>query len=305
MAADIIREAQLSNAARQKPTQDAYIQWCLTNAQPLQEPTSLVNYLASLYRDRQLTVSTLAAYRSAILDIFDDRASASASPQLKTFFTALQKRSIRPDITQPVDISPALTYLRTLGSNSVMPIEDLTRKLCWLLALCSFLRPSDIERVDLDASDWSSNPDRLLLTVVAPKEKRFGQRIRRQVTLRAHNDSKICPVAAFRAYVARHACQPCHESHPALPHVQLHFLIRKIRDNSKPIFAQRISKYIKSVMAHLPNGSNINGRALGSTRALVAGASIDEVVAHGNWALGIPLRPFIGCPPSITKISQL
>jgi hypothetical protein len=165
-----------------------------------------------------------------------------------------------------------------------MSIEDLTRKLCWLLALCGFLRPSDIERIDLDASDWTSKPDRIHLTVVAPKEKRFGQRIRRQVTIQAHSDSKLCPVAAFQTYIARHATPPCHGSHPTLPHVQLNFLTRHVRDNTKPIFAQRISKYIKTVMAHMPNGSRLNGRALGSTRALVAGASIDEVVAHGNWA---------------------
>ncbi|CAO3664897.1 unnamed protein product [Umbelopsis ramanniana] len=63
-----------------------------THSISLTSNSSLINYLASLYRDRQLAVPTLAAYRSTILDLFDDRTSASTSPQLKAFFTALQKK---------------------------------------------------------------------------------------------------------------------------------------------------------------------------------------------------------------------
>jgi hypothetical protein len=43
----------------------------------------------------------------------------------------------------------------------------------------------------------------------------------------------------------------------------------------------------------MPNGSRHKGRALGSTSALVAGASIDEVVAHGNWASRNTFETFI------------
>ncbi|KAH8549881.1 hypothetical protein BGW37DRAFT_408061, partial [Umbelopsis sp. PMI_123] len=34
-----------------------------------------------------------------------------------------------------------------------------------------------------------------------------------------------------------------------------------------------------------PDGSTkIKARALGSTRAMLAGASVDDVVAHGHWS---------------------
>jgi hypothetical protein len=78
--------------------------------------------------------------------------------------------------------------------------------------------------------------------------------------------------------------------HPVLPHVDIHYLIRDVRDYHRPIHAQRISKYIKyikSLMDLLPQSTGLNrlkARAIGATRAVLAGASVDDVIAHGNWS---------------------
>ncbi|KAF7732071.1 hypothetical protein EC973_006326 [Apophysomyces ossiformis] len=50
---------------------------------------------------------------------------------------------------------------------------------------------------------------------------------------------------------------------------------------------QRISKHIQSIMVLLPQVSNqhrIKARALGSSRAVRAGAGVDDVVTHGFWS---------------------
>ena len=114
------------------------------------------------------------------------------------------------------------------------------------------MRPSDIERINLDESICDHYTDKVILKVVGPKEKRLGQRITKEITIQRHDDSLICPVATVRAYLARHAHQPCRFPHPALPHVTLNYLIRDVRDCHKPIYAQCISNHIASMMNLLP-----------------------------------------------------
>jgi hypothetical protein len=186
-----------------------------------------------------------------------------------------------------VDISPILQYFRNLGSNDTIALMDLTTKLCWHLGVCGFLRLSDIERIDLREYDWTSQTGSLSLLIIGPKEKRLGQRIRKSVHIRGHPDPLLCPVAAFRAYNQRHAFRPGLQPHPALPHVQLHYLIRDVRNCHRSIYAQRIGNLINSIMNKLPasrRSGRLKARALGSSRTLLAGASVNDVVTHDGWA---------------------
>ena len=219
--------------------------------------------------------------------MFDNRQEIRESFAHKAFFQAMSDQTLRGYRERPVDISPIIEYFEKLGSNDSMPLAELTKKLCWLLGLCGFLRPSDIERIDLAQCDWTSFDDRILLKVVAPKEKRLGQRITKSVTIQRHQEVHCCPVDAFRTYHRRMAYRPCSFPHPALPHVSLHYLLRDVRDCHRPIYAQRISNHINSVMQLLPTargGKRLKARALGATRAVLAGASVDDVVMHGGWA---------------------
>ncbi|KAI9322289.1 hypothetical protein BX666DRAFT_1848680, partial [Dichotomocladium elegans] len=162
----------------------------------------------------------------------------------------------------------------------------LTAKLCWLLRVCGFMWSSDIERIDLDQSDPAPVHESLRLVVVAPKEKRLGQRIHKNITISRHADPLLCPVQAFQAYYQQYAREPCRIQHPVLSTIVINCLFRKINNTSKPIGTQRISKYISSIMSHLhepPGHKRINARALGPTRATRAGATIDDVVSHGFW----------------------
>jgi hypothetical protein len=149
------------------------------------------------------------------------------------------------------------------------------------------VRLSDIERIDLDESVCTTFADKVILKVVAPKEKRLGQRIQKQIIIRQHGDPQLLPVAALQSYLSRHAHRPCRFPHPALPHVSMHYLLRDIRDCHRAVYAQRISNHIKSVMSLLPTSGQsgrLCARAMGSTRARLAGASVDDVVTHGNWS---------------------
>ena len=216
-------------------------------------------------------------YRSSITDRFDDRSTILDFWPRKTFYQAVHDTTIRSHNSTPVDIAPIVRHLHQLGPNHSMPLPDLTAKLCWLLGVCGFMRPSDIERVDLDKSSLHLQ-DKVALTVVAPKEKRLGQRIHKDVTIRQHSDPLLCPIAALQSYLDRYAHRPCQFPHPGLPHVHINCLVRDIRDYHRPVYAQRISNHIKTIMSLLPNHpprGRLRAPALGSTRALLAGASTD------------------------------
>jgi hypothetical protein len=288
-AVDLVMRANPKRYLRYAQTQAAYKQWCLEHQLDPMDPTgaNIVNYLTDGHNWRSWSSQTLENYRLAILDMFPNRAEIIASFAHKSFFQAIHDQSIRADLSRPVDIEPILAHFRTLGPNASLSINNLTAKLCWLLGVCGFLRPSDIERIDLNSSDWTSNPNELVLQVVAPKEKRLGQRIRRTVHIHAHPDNLLCPVAAFHAYHSRFAHRPCVFPHPVLPHLSIAYLIRDVRDPFKPIKAERIGKHINSIMELLPMSPGmrkLKARALGSTRALRQGASVNDVVSHGGWS---------------------
>jgi hypothetical protein len=91
----------------------------------------------------------------------------------------------------------------------------------------------------------------------------------------------LCPVSAVRSYFARHAHRPCLHPHPVLPHITINYLIRGIRNCHIPVHSQRITNHINAVMDLLPpvtHKGRLHARALGSTGAVLAEASVDEVV---------------------------
>ncbi|OMJ24386.1 hypothetical protein AYI70_g1621 [Smittium culicis] len=95
-----------------------------------------------------------------------------------------------------MDISPIIEYFREIGDNEQLDIKSLTSKTCWLLAVCGFMRASDIHRID-DAQT-NTIDGTLKLVIVAPKEKFKGRPITRPCEISCHSDKLLCPVAAYR-----------------------------------------------------------------------------------------------------------
>ena len=160
-----------------------------------------------------------------------------------------------------------------------MPLEKLTAKTAWLLSTVGFLRPSDVERIDLHQR--SVSPDLVLkLVILAPKEKRQGNRITKAVTIHPHNNPLLCPVLAYHAYGLKIAHSEAITPHPAFPEILINALFRKLNQHSAAIGHERISKYVQSIMILVsrPLGFPIpKARALGSTLAAQLGISVDDI----------------------------
>ncbi|KAI8144988.1 hypothetical protein BJV82DRAFT_488202, partial [Fennellomyces sp. T-0311] len=202
------------------------------------------------------------------------------------FFVALNEQTIHSFDKPQYDIQPIIQHLCDLGSNHTMRAIDLTRKLCFLLAITSFMRPSDIERID-DART-TVNPKELRMVVVRPKEKRNGQRIEKVIFLQRHQVDYLCPVQAYETYKTRFCQEPCVRRYPSCngPRLIVHKLVRAVHNNHLLIGSGRISNHIKHLLRMIPQpeGTSIpKARALGSTAAVLAGASLEDVLVHGSW----------------------
>jgi hypothetical protein len=163
--------------------QSRFRQWAISNNLDPDNPNpiTIINFLADGHTRLRWSASTVLTYRSALLDLYADPGTITSNVVFQDFFRAVKDTSIRPPSLPVVDILPIVTELRVWGDNISMTPAQLTHKLCWLLSLCGFLRPSDIARIQDDRT--VINAGTLTISILAPKEKRGGQRITRTVLI--------------------------------------------------------------------------------------------------------------------------
>jgi len=278
---------QRSRNQRYPSVQQRFRTWCAECAIDPQAASAVavINFLAQGRKENRWANSTVRSYRSAILDMLPDPAAVTSDPAFKEFFQALGDLTIRSFDRPTYDISTVISTFRRWGDNPTLAVTHLTQKLCWLLAMCGFLRPSDVARIDDDRTECNNNA--LKLVIVAPKEKRGGCRVEKVVHIHHHTDDRLCPVSAYRAYHARFDGPPDAVCHSDFAGVTYRPLIRSLRNPKEAIGAERIAKHINAVMGLIPlpaGAQRPKARALGSTRAAQAGASWTDILTQGFWA---------------------
>ncbi|CAO3699510.1 unnamed protein product [Rhizopus microsporus] len=200
-------------------------------------------------------------YATAIITMFpnDNQSDIRNSRLYQDFIKALRSNTILLLKHWSCDVTPAIQYLKSWGLNSALNKAQLTAKTCWLLAMAGFLRPSDLERVDLDATTT--------------------------ITIHPHHNPLLCPVAVFEECKQRIASSDCRTAHPLFPTIKLTRLFRSLQNHTTPIAAERISKHIKQIMTKVGRPAQApipKARGLAATLAAQAGASADNIVAHGS-----------------------
>lgn len=281
-------ETELRKQSRYNYVQEMYRKWCHNSELDpyIANPSNVLNFLAWGHSTKRWRSSTIAAYRAQILALFDDKTPFESNDTFSQFFKIL--RANEPDTSTEVDLdlSPIIAYLHSFTINDDMSPEELTQKLCWLLGMCAFLRPSDIERIDLD--NCRTDDEFISLHIVRPKETSAGIHKTKSVILRAHSlDRQLCPVQTFKDYVRRLAHNKISVPHPTMSSLRYNPLIRQIKSPELHVGAQRISKHIAAIMSRInvPPGHRLpKARAAGSTHAAKNGVSVDDIVAQGNWS---------------------
>ncbi|PVU91197.1 hypothetical protein BB561_004514 [Smittium simulii] len=163
--------------------------------------------------------------------------------------------------------------------------KNLTAKSFWLIAVCGFLRASDIHRVDYERTEISNNSIKLI--ICAPKKKRKSSPIERLVEIKAHSDEILCPVIAYKIYKQRIANISCPKPDVNDKNLKMNHLFRNTKDFSKPLTVDSISRIIKSIaIIAVKDKKEITpkAKAIEATIAARTGISTDKILTQANWS---------------------
>jgi hypothetical protein len=289
-ATSTILSQQGSKNRRYLTSQRRYLNWCHLHHKPTTaNAATLISFLDHERAIRDWAIGTTINAKTHILDLYNtaDQQLIKTDRNYIDYIKALRASHVPEFIDYDYNLLPIFNYIQAMGSNDSMTRTDLTHKTAWLLAMAGFFRPSDLHRIDLDHA--RINPDgKLILQVLAPKDKKAGLHYVKTVTLHPHVDPIFCPVQAYSAYIRRCASLPARGPHPLYPDVTINFLFRSLDNSSHKVNPETISRYIRTVMTHLGGLPNSRGppkaRALSSSIAAKAGLEVDAIVAHGGWA---------------------
>jgi ribosomal 50S subunit-associated protein YjgA (DUF615 family) len=204
---DTIMRANPKRYLRYAQFQAKYLAFCRERSMDETQASSVLDFLSHGHVQQKWSLQTLNNYRSSLLDMFANPDDILNYWPLRAYLQAFQDQSLRSDLSRPIDISPIINHFHSLGANHTILLSDLTAKICWLLGVYRFMRPSDIERINLDESICDHYTDKVILKVVGPKEKRLGQRITKEITIQRHDDSLICP-SCYCPRISGKTCTP-------------------------------------------------------------------------------------------------
>ena len=174
-----------------------------------------------------------------------------------------------------VDLTQTLRHLIRIAPDATTSLTTANKVAAFLLGLAGLLRPSDLQRIQLSRCTLSDN--RLTLIIAAPKERRQGRKIVKQVTIHPHlTVPLLCPVQAFLV-LRDHPSAVSHRPPDAL-------FVHSHRPSSN-VQVQTISKWIRSLDQLSTDATPTPSvRSLGSDLAIRHGVPLDDVVTLGNWS---------------------
>ncbi|KAF9367634.1 hypothetical protein CPC16_006169, partial [Podila verticillata] len=152
--------------SQQAGPQLRYIQWVLAcDVDPLTPSTAnLLNFLVSGVTIGKWSVSMTSTYKSQIIQLYEDQ-SAFQSELFRSSMQMLQSRNITDFKALDLDLAPAIRHLEALPGNAQLSLEQITHKLCWLLAVVGMFRGDDIACIDIAHTHFQVTPQVVILLV--------------------------------------------------------------------------------------------------------------------------------------------
>ncbi|KAG0317986.1 hypothetical protein BG000_004365 [Podila horticola] len=149
-----------------------YVHWALTrDIDPLTPSTAnLHNFLVLGVTLGKWSESTTSTYKSQIIQLYEDQ-SGFQTDLFRSSMQMLKTRTITDFKALDLDLSPAIRYLEALPANAELSMEQITSKLCWLLAAVGMFRGDDIACINIAHSHFQITAQVVILPVVLPKEK--------------------------------------------------------------------------------------------------------------------------------------
>ena len=170
-----------------------------------------------------------------------------------------------------------IEYLKSLGDNTQLSLQDLTMKTTMLLALvtgqrCQTIQVLNTEQLVRSDDMWSFHINKLLKT--SRPGKHFGK-----IEIKAFTEDKlICPVTALKEYVARTLPVRQQNSQLLLTYQKPH----------KPVSSETIGKWIKKILTRAGIDNTVFGahstRSASTSAAKVGNIAISTIMDAAGWS---------------------
>jgi integrase len=258
--------------------------WCGDNKWDPTDPHEhqFVNYLAFLF-EKKLASNTVALHKSAILS----QLILLNSKAVKFQDSALIRRVMKGGFNvRPVnrsssvwDLDQVLQVLRSWGPNSGLSVKRLFQKSVMLLALVSACRVSELAALSrlvvVHSQGWIIPFDRL-------KKNYSSKRPMFQLEISFFSDPLLCPLQCLTLYMEK--TKTLSES-PSL-FLTLSSPFRRPRPNT-------LAKHIKQVLQEANIDATAHScRSASTSKALVKGVSVDQILKRATWANASVFRKF-------------
>ncbi|PVU88060.1 hypothetical protein BB561_006052 [Smittium simulii] len=245
----------------------------------------IINYLSKIFIERKLKQFTMQAYKSALLQLVTDKKRVEKEKCFIEFMKFLNESDLIKVTNNFINIKPIIGHFKILCPTNSLNTKELTAKTCWLIAVCGFLRASDIHQVDNERTEILNNSIKLI--ICAPKEKRKSSPIERLVEIKAHSDKILCPEIAYKIHKQIIANIPCPRPHVNNRNLIVNHLFRNTKDFNKLLTVDSIPRIIKSIpiiAVKDEKGITPKARAIGATIAARTGISTDAIITQENWS---------------------
>jgi len=213
---------------------------------------------------------------AAIANMYKGRADPTKDEMLKLLKQALIRiNTKKPRLVTPVfPVDQLCQYLRTLGDNTTMPIDQLRSKTMALLALVGLFRPSDLAKMTADLVTISDSSIAFINWGGKTDKSRDGL----PTTITCADDPVLCPVKAFQSYFSRTA-----ETRNSIGKQPIWFSL--VKGDLKGLSADRVAKLLKTTLenAQIDEVTARSFRTTGASAAIKAGADPDLIMKLGRW----------------------
>lgn len=186
-------------------------------------------------------------------------------------------RPALPRYKQIWDVSVVLKYIKSLGDNKQLTLQDLTMKITMLLALvtgqrCQTIQALNIEQMVRSDDMWCFHINTLLKT--SRPGKHLGT-----IEIKAFTEDKaICPVNVLKEYVAR--TLPLRKNTPQL--------LLSYQKPHKPVSSETIGNWIKKTLTRTGIDIKVFGahstRSASTSAAKMGNIPISTIMNAAGWS---------------------
>ena len=241
-AAELMLSSWREKSSRSYESQfQKWISWCSTRSVNLIScrVSEVVNFLADLF-SQGYQYRSLNAYRSAISSVHDkiDGQDVGQHPLVTRLLKgAFHQRPPQPRYTQTWDVGIVTTYIRSIGENKSLSLQELSHKLTMLMALTRPSRSADLAQLDLSRRTYSVEGVTFQPTALSKQSRQ--QKHGTEFHFPCYpQDERLCPVATLREY----------ESHTKPLRGSYTTLFVGISKPHKPVCSSTIARWLKSLL---------------------------------------------------------